>query len=73
MGRNVLAIQVKQFTGASYFDCGVLCTTDPTSISEELRMKSEELFDGAICNLAGQRLSKPQRGLNIINGKKILY
>ena len=73
MGRNVLAIQVKQFTGASYFDCGVLCTTDPTSISEELRMKSEELFDAAIYNLAGQRLSKPQRGLNIINGKKILY
>ena len=73
MGRNVIAIQVKQFTGAAYFDCGVLCTTEPTSLSEELRMNSEELFDGAIYNLAGQRLCKPQRGLNIINGKKILY
>ncbi len=73
MGRNVIAIQVKQFTGAAYFDCGVLCTTEPTSLSEELRMNSEELFDGAIYNLVGQRLCKPQRGLNIINGKKILY
>ena len=28
--------------------------------------------DQAIYNLAGQRLSKPQRGLNIIGGKKVL-
>ena len=28
--------------------------------------------DAAIYNLAGQRLSKPQRGVNIQNGKKIL-
>lgn len=27
--------------------------------------------EGAIYNLAGQRLSKPQRGLNIVDGKKI--
>ena len=26
-----------------------------------------------IFNLAGQRLSKPQKGINIINGKKVLY
>ena len=25
VGRNVLAIQVTQFTGGAYFDCGVLC------------------------------------------------
>ena len=72
MGRNVLAIQVKQFTGAAYFDCGVLCTTDPTSINEELRIEDEELFEDAIYNLAGQRLNKPQRGINIIKGKKRL-
>ncbi|MBO7119544.1 MAG: hypothetical protein J6W03_04425 [Bacteroidaceae bacterium] len=28
--------------------------------------------DGAIYNLAGQRISKMQRGINIINGKKVL-
>jgi hypothetical protein len=28
---------------------------------------------GAVYNLSGQRLSKPQKGINIINGKKVLY
>ena len=29
-------------------------------------------LDNVIYNLAGQRLSKPQKGINIINGKKVL-
>ena len=45
---------------------------DPDGIkeikNEELRMKNE----GAIYNLAGQRLSKMQKGINIVGGKKIL-
>ena len=45
---------------------------DATSLSEELRVKSEESSD-AIYNLAGQRLSRPQKGINIINGKKVLF
>ena len=36
--------------------------------NEELRMKNE----GAIYDLAGRRLSKLQRGVNIVNGKKIV-
>ena len=73
-GRNVLAIQVKQFAGGAYFDCGVLCVPgDATSMNEELSIKNEESFEGAIYNLAGQRLDKPGRGLNIINGKKVVY
>ena len=40
--------------------------------NEELRMKNEE-SEGAIFNLAGQRLNKMQKGINIVNGKKILY
>ena len=43
---------------------------DATSINEELRMKNEEL--GAIYNVAGQRIGKMQKGVNIINGMKIL-
>ena len=38
VGRNVLAIQVKQFTGATYFDCGVLCieaTTAPLKLTSD--------------------------------------
>ena len=29
--------------------------------------------DGNVYNLNGQRLSKPQKGINIVNGKKVLY
>lgn len=32
----------------------------------------DEQVNGAIYNLAGQRLNKPQKGINIINGKKVL-
>ena len=42
---------------------------DATGINEELRMKNEE---SSIYNLAGQRISKMQKGINIVNGKKIL-
>ncbi len=43
---------------------------DATGINEELRMKNEE---SSIYNLAGQRISKMQKGINIVNGKKILF
>ena len=46
---------------------------DATSINEELRMKNEEFNGSAIYNLAGQRISKMQKGINIVNGKKVLY
>ena len=42
-----------------------------TSINEELRMKNEVSAD-AIYNLSGQRVAQPQKGLYIMNGKKIL-
>ena len=32
-----------------------------------------ESTTGAIYNLAGQRLNKKQKGINIVNGKKVLY
>lgn len=44
---------------------------DPTTgITETQNVNAEEFGD--IFNLAGQRLSQPQRGVNIINGKKVL-
>ena len=46
---------------------------DATSLNEELRMKNEELYEGAVYNLAGQRIQKMQKGINIVNGKKVLY
>ena len=32
----------------------------------------QQITDNAIYNLAGQRLSKMQKGINIVNGKKVL-
>jgi len=56
---------------ASSYDnqvCSVVVEVNPTGISSPL----EETENGAVYNLAGQRLSKMQKGINIINGKKIL-
>lgn len=44
---------------------------DATGINEELRMKNED--SDLIFNLAGQRIQKMQKGINIINGKKVLF
>lgn len=44
---------------------------DPTTGITETRNVSAEEF-GEVFNLAGQRMSKPQKGVNIINGKKVL-
>ena len=41
-------------------------------INEELRVKNEESAN-VIYNLAGQRISRLQKGINIIGGKKVLY
>ena len=43
---------------------------DATGIASHIR-KTEE--GDPIFNLAGQRLSKMQKGINIVNGKKVLY
>ena len=42
---------------------------DATGINEVLNQETQEV----IYNLAGQRLQKMQKGINIVNGKKILF
>lgn len=37
-----------------------------------LKVNPEKQDDGAIYNLNGQRLNAPQKGINIINGKKVM-
>lgn len=53
---------------------GFQISEDPDGIilNEELRIKNEELFGRAVYNLSGQRLQKAQRGINIVNGKKVV-
>jgi hypothetical protein len=57
-------IEVESAVKAFYFD-----GDDATGISSVENVQTE---NGAIYNLAGQRLSKMQKGINIMNGKKIL-
>lgn len=51
-------------------------TDDPTSVNEELRMKNEELNDGAVYDLGGRRIGPSLYSLNkgvvITGGKKII-
>ena len=42
---------------------------DPTAISD---VKAETNADSVIYNLAGQRMSKLAKGINIVNGKKVI-
>ena len=53
---------------------GFQISEDPDGIilNEELRMKNQELFGRAVYNLSGQRLQKAQRGINIVNGEKVV-
>lgn len=52
---------------AFYFGNG-----DATGISD-VNVDANLNENGAIYNIAGQRLNKVQKGINIINGKKVLY
>ena len=42
----------------------------PIMTNDELRITHDEA--GAVYNLNGQRLTKPQRGVNIVNGRKVV-
>ena len=43
-----------------------------TSISEECRVKSEEFTTATIFDLQGRKVTKPQKGLYIVNGRKVV-
>ena len=68
-GKAYLELAPSVDVKALYFDFG----GEATGMSEELRMKNEESKTEEIYNLAGQRLNKAQKGINIVNGKKILF
>ena len=60
-----------QFDRGDYREiCGFSPDDDPTSIMSI--NQSPSATDYSIYNIAGQRLQKMQRGINIVNGKKII-
>ncbi len=67
VGANRCYLNIVSQIKAFYFE-----EDDATSINEELRMMNEA-SDAVIYNVAGQRINKMQKGINIVNGKKILF
>ena len=47
-------------------------TTDNRQATLDGRRESQRTTDNVIYNLAGQRIQKMQKGINIINGKKVM-
>lgn len=81
-GVNVLAVYCQQNYGGAYFDAKMFGykngEEDPvdhgyvTTGITNVNTKGAKSGRTMIYNIAGQRLSKPQRGINIINGKKVI-
>ena len=70
---NVIAIECTNKGGGQYIDFGLTGIRPiPTGVKA---VDSSQRTTGNVgtYNLIGQRLSSPRQGINIINGKKILY
>ena len=67
---NVYIISDGETTFTQRF--GVAITGGATGISE-ITNAQHPAPDAYHYNLHGQRLSQPQKGLNIVNGKKVIY
>lgn len=69
---NVIAIECANKGGGQYIDFGLSGIRPlPTGIKKPL--VTETTFPNGIYNLSAQRLNVPRTGINIINGKKVLY
>ncbi len=64
-GRYTVTVENSQETFTGEFE------TQTTGIRDALRLNNNEEIKNKIYNLQGQRLSTLQRGLNIVNGKKV--
>lgn len=70
-GSRVLRRASTKNMGTNYDNkiCSIVVEPNPTGIASSANNLEEE----SIYNLAGQRLQKIQKGINIVNGSKILY
>ncbi|MBR1499166.1 MAG: glycoside hydrolase family 2 [Bacteroidaceae bacterium] len=70
-GNNIVAIECTNKGGGQYIDFGLTgIRSIPTGT---VRPVAEQTTPSGIYNLSAQRLSSPRPGINIVNGKKILY
>ncbi len=71
---NVIAIECTNKGGGQYIDFGLSGIRPiPTRITEIQDSRFKNQPESGIYNLSAQRLPSPRAGINIINGKKILY
>jgi len=68
-GITIPAGKAYLYDGAGVKGFAFLFDDDPDAISSLLTSPEEE---GQVYNLAGQRIQKMQKGINIVNGKKVL-
>ena len=68
---NIIAIECLNRGGGAYIDFGLTGIRPLPDGMRDLNYIPD--LDKGIYNLAGQRLPAPRQGINIINGKKILY
>lgn len=69
-GDNVIAVSLMQGGGSGHLDFGLDITFTPTAIGEVTEEKA--FVPTTVYNLAGYRVEQMQRGVNIVNGKKII-
>ena len=68
---NIIAIECLNRGGGAYIDFGLTGIRPLPDGMRDLNYIPD--IDKGIYNLAGQRLPSPRQGINIINGKKVLY
>jgi hypothetical protein len=75
MGNYIIASTAEGVKGLGFFEAFANMTINITyeSIVGINEVKGNKQQNDAIYNIAGQRLNKVQKGINIINGKKVLY
>lgn len=69
-GDNVLAISLQQGGGSGHLDCSLDITYDTTGIGPLVEEEADE--ESPVFNLAGQRTTAAQHGVQVVGGKKIL-
>lgn len=71
-GKNVIATHIQQNWGGAYFDFGILAEGETTGIANFSADTTNNVDCNIVYDLQGRKVANAQKGIYIINGKKIL-